>query len=104
MSSDVSLTLAGLARSASIGLPFMASPVLYGLAFGLLASEQRLSAIEAGAMSLAVFSGSAQVAVLQSWAAHPGLLAVIVTVLVADVRYVLMGAALRSWLAPLGPA
>ena len=103
MSPVPTLTAAGLGRGARIGLPFMASSVLYGLAFGLLANETGIAAAEAAAMSLVVFSGSAQVAIVQAWASHPGLLAVFLTVVVANVRYVLMVAALRSYLAPLGP-
>ena len=97
------MTLAGTRRGASIALPFCASSIVYGLAFGLLAAGAGLSTAEAVAMSALVFSGSAQVAVLQVWGGPPSLLAVFVTVLVANVRYVLMSAALRSWLAPLGP-
>jgi predicted branched-subunit amino acid permease len=54
-------------------------------------------------MSALVFSGTAQVAVVQAWSGQPSLLVVLITVLVANLRYILIGAALRSWLAPLGP-
>jgi predicted branched-subunit amino acid permease len=100
--SDVTLTTDGLRRGAMLALPFCASSVVYGLAFGLLAAGVGMSTVEAVAMSALVFSGSAQVAVLQAWAGAPSYLLVFITVLVANVRYVLMGAALRSWLAPLG--
>ena len=102
MSTDVTFTKAGLGRGARLSLPFTASSVLFGVAFGLLATESGMSGAEAVAMSLLVFSGSAQIVVLQAWAAHPHLLAVFATVLIANLRYVLMGAALRSWMAPLG--
>lgn len=102
MPPKVSLTAAGLARGARLSLPFCVSSIVYGLAFGLLAAGAGLSAFESVAMSVLIFSGSAQVVVVQAWASHPTLLAVFVTVLIANVRYVLMGAALRSWLAPLG--
>lgn len=87
-----------------MGWPFFASSVLYGMAFGLLAHDMGVTAVEAVVMSLLVFSGSAQIAVLQAWASGPSALAVFVSVMVANLRYVLMGATLRSWLAPLGGA
>jgi predicted branched-subunit amino acid permease len=96
------MTPAGVRRGATLALPFCASSIVYGLAFGLMAAGVGLSTVEAVAMSALIFSGSAQVAVVQSWSGHPSLLAVFVMVVIANVRYVLMGAALRSWLAPLG--
>jgi predicted branched-subunit amino acid permease len=101
-SAPVTLTLQGVRRGALVALPFCASSVIYGLAFGLLAAGVGLSTAEAVAMSVLVFSGSAQVAVVQAWSNQTSLLLVFVTVFVANVRYVLMGAALRSSLAPLG--
>jgi predicted branched-subunit amino acid permease len=96
------MTRAGFRRGAVLALPFCVSSVVYGLAFGLLATGVGLSTIEAVAMSALVFSGTAQVAVVQAWGGQPSLLVVFVTVLVANIRYVLVGAALRPWLAPLG--
>jgi predicted branched-subunit amino acid permease len=99
---SVTFTAAGLRRGAHLSLPFCVSSIVYGVAFGLLATGVGVSKLAAVLMSATVFSGSAQIAVLQSWTEHPALLTVFVTVLVANVRYVLMGAALRAWLAPLG--
>ncbi len=103
MTPSVTLTRAGLRRGALLALPFSASSVVYGVAFGLLATGTGLTKLEAVLMSALVFSGSAQVAVLQTWTQNVALLAVFITVLVANIRYVLMSAALRAWLAPLGP-
>ncbi len=100
---SVTFTAAGLRRGAHLSLPFCVSSIVYGVAFGLLATGVGVSKLAAVLMSATVFSGSAQVAVLQAWSEHPALLTVFITVLVANVRYVLMGAALRAWLAPLGP-
>ncbi len=97
------MTPAGVRRGATMALPFCASSIVYGLAFGLMAAGVGLSTAEAVAMSALIFSGSAQVAVVQAWSGQPSLPAVFAMVVVANVRYVLMGAALRSWLAPLGP-
>jgi predicted branched-subunit amino acid permease len=96
------LTAAGIRRGAWIGLPFMVSSLIYGVAFGVMASDTGLSGLEAVLMSLLVFSGTAQIAVLQAWALAPGLLPIFLIVFVANVRYLMMGAALRPWFGPIG--
>jgi predicted branched-subunit amino acid permease len=94
-------TWAGVKRGIAIALPFGASSVIYGLGFGVLASQVGLSVLEATIMSALVFSGTAQLAVVQTWSATPALLPVFATVMIANARYFLMGAALRPWFAPL---
>ncbi|MDX2203912.1 MAG: AzlC family ABC transporter permease [Hyphomicrobiaceae bacterium] len=94
-------SLAGLRRGAALALPFGASSVVYGLAFGALAAEARLSLGESLAMSALVFSGTAQIAVLPLWHASLALAPIFATVVVMNARYILMGAALRPWLAGL---
>ena len=96
------ITLAGIGRGARMAAAFGAGSVMYGLAFGVLAGQTGLSAAEAVIMSVLVFSGTAQVAVLQNWSAAPQMVALFVTVLVVNSRYLLMGAALRPWLGRLG--
>lgn len=94
-------TLAGFRRGAVLALPFGASSVLYGLAFGALAVEAGLSLAEAVLMSAAVFSGTAQIAVLQIWQGALAVIPIFATVLVMNARYVLMSAALRPWFGQL---
>lgn len=94
-------TLAGLRRGAALAVPFGASSVLYGLAFGALAIEAGLSAGEAVLMSATVFSGTAQIAVLQIWQGALAVVPIFATVLVMNARYILMSAALRPWFGPL---
>ena len=98
---EASFTWAGFKRGAAIALPFGASSAIYGIGFGVLAGQVGLSAVEAVVMSAAVFSGSAQLAIVQSWNNAAGLLPIFITVVIANIRYVLMGAALRPWLAAL---
>jgi predicted branched-subunit amino acid permease len=93
-----SLTLAGTREGMAIALPFGASSVLYGIGFGVLAAQVGLSVLEAVAMSATVFSGTAQIAILQAWSASQALLALFATVMVVNSRYILMSAALRPWL------
>lgn len=97
----VTLTRAGVLAGGRIALPFMVSSIIYGIAFGLMAQGVGLSNLEATLMSALVFSGTAQVAVLQAWSMTTSLVAPLLIVLVANIRYVLMGAALRPWLGSL---
>ena len=94
-------TLAGFRRGAALAVPFGASSLLYGLAFGALAIEAGLSAAEAMLMSAVVFSGTAQIAVLQIWGGALAVVPIFATVLVMNARYILMSAALQPWFGPL---
>lgn len=94
-------TRAGILTGGRMAMPFMLSSVIYGIAFGLMAQAIGMSSVEATLMSALVYSGTAQVAVLQAWSTTTSLIAPFVIVLVANVRYILMGAALRPWLGNL---
>jgi predicted branched-subunit amino acid permease len=94
----------GFWRGARDGLPLGASILVYGLAFGLVASQAMLSLTQALTMSAAVYSGSAQLAavnLMQSGQAT--LLSLAATIMVINARYVLFGAALRPWLGQAHP-
>jgi predicted branched-subunit amino acid permease len=95
------LTGGGVARGIRLALPFGASSLIYGLAFGLMSAQIGMSALESVVMSALVFSGTAQIAILQSWTVIGSLLPLFLTVLVVNARYLLMGAALRPWLGTL---
>ncbi len=101
LSGAATFTWGGVKRGIAIALPFGASSVIYGLGFGVLAAQVGLSVAEAVIMSALVFSGTAQLAILQTWSAAPALLPIFATVMIANARYILMGATLRPWLAPL---
>jgi predicted branched-subunit amino acid permease len=75
--------------------------LLYGMAFGVLASEARLSLLEAALMSVFVYSGSAQLAALQGWSEQSMVAAAFLMILIANSRYLLYGAALHPWLGPI---
>jgi predicted branched-subunit amino acid permease len=100
-SSGPPFTWVGFRDGAWLALAFGGSSLLYGIAFGALASEAGLSAVEAAVMSITVFSGTAQMAVLQMWQTTLALLPVFFTVLMMNTRYFLMGAALRPWFGTL---
>jgi predicted branched-subunit amino acid permease len=94
-------TWGGLWRGIVMSLPLGASSILFGLAFGALASGAGLTVAESVLMSAAVFSGTAQLAILQMGVSSLAVLPIFATVLAVNARYILMGAALRPWLGPL---
>lgn len=96
---EPSITASGIALGLRQGAPLAVSGFIYGLAFGSLAATMGLSLLEATLMSVLVFSGTAQIAVVQIWPSHPGLIPAALIVLIANVRYTLMSASLRPWLA-----
>jgi predicted branched-subunit amino acid permease len=95
------LTLAGVRAGLATGLPLLGSGFVYGIAFGALAASMGLSALESVLMSILVFSGTAQIAVVQVWKSEPGIVAAFLIVLIANMRYLLMSASLRPWLGSL---
>lgn len=98
MSTPIVFTRRGVRRGFVLAQPLAPGIALYGLVFGLLASERGLSWLQALLMSVFVYSGSAQLAALEVWATASGLAALLLTVIAINARYVLYGAALRPWL------
>jgi 4-azaleucine resistance transporter AzlC len=94
---------AGVTTGFLEGQALAAGALVYGMAFGMLAGQAQFSAIEATLMSAFVYSGSAQLAVLQNKAIGNFLLPAITIVLMMNARYLLYGAALRPWLGSLPP-
>ncbi|WP_251341418.1 AzlC family ABC transporter permease [Haloplanus halophilus] len=76
----------------------------YGIVFGMLARRAGLRVAEAALMSATVLAGAAQLLAIELWETPLPVVAVIGTTLVVNLRYVLMGAALRPWFEGLSPA
>ena len=76
----------------------------YGVAFGVLAQQAGLSVAEATLMSATVVAGAAQVIAVELWADPIPAALVVGTAFVVNLRYALMGAALRPWFRDLTPA
>jgi predicted branched-subunit amino acid permease len=100
---DIAFTRAGIVAGMVAGQALAAGVLVYGLVFGVLASEAQLTAVEAFLMSGFIYSGTAQMAALQGWAHTRLLLPAIATILIMNARYVLYGAALRPWMGTLPP-
>lgn len=96
------LSAAGVRRGFVAAQAISIGAFIYGVTFGLLALGAGRSALEALAMSVFIYSGSAQTVALGSLAAGAGLAATVVTVLLLNARYVLYSASLRPWMQGLG--
>lgn len=92
-----SFTLTGL-RQGAVGVAALVPNVaMYGVAFGIMSGAAGLSSAEAILFSAWINAGGAQMASLQAWSEPVSLLAVCLTTLAMNSRYLLLGAALRPW-------
>jgi 4-azaleucine resistance transporter AzlC len=71
--------------------PLWPGVVPFGIAFAILARASGFSGVETQAMSMLVFAGSAQLALVTLYASGAGLLAIVLTTLVLNLRHVLYG-------------
>lgn len=85
-------------------IPVSLFVAIFGAAFGLAASQKGMDQTSAAMMSLLVFAGYAQFAVLELWTPHVPVLTLIATVFAINARHLLMGATLYPWLRSLTPA
>ncbi|MDA0704853.1 MAG: AzlC family ABC transporter permease [Proteobacteria bacterium] len=102
--SSVVFTRAGLLRGMRLCLPLAIGTFPVGVVYGLAAREAGMGAVYAVLTSALVWSGAAQAAALQLWDDPVPVVAVLVAVAAVSARLLLMGAALRPWLAGLGTA
>jgi len=99
----VDFSAAGVRRGFTDGLPIALGVAGYGVVFGVLARQAGLTVSEATLMSATVLAGAAQVITIELWDTPIPVVAVIGTTFVVNLRYVLMGAALRPWFSQLSP-
>ena len=91
-------TASGVRRGMIEIMPVAAFLVPFGIAFGVAASAKGVPADVSLLMSMVVFAGAAQFAVLDLWYAPLPLLTIALTVLAVNARHLLLGAALAPWL------
>ncbi len=84
-------------------LPIMLGYLPVAFAFGVLTSQAGMPASLACAMSLLVFSGSGQFIAIAMWFSGAGYLATGISVLVTNLRYLLMAMALAPHVGRLKP-
>ncbi len=102
-SPSATFTFNGISNGFAAGQVLAAGVVVYGVAYGVLAAQAQYSALEALLMSAFIYSGSAQLAVLQNRAIGDLLLPALALILMMNARYLLYGAALHPWLGTLPP-
>ena len=78
--------------------PIAALIVPFGIAFGVAASTKGITPEISLFMSLAIYAGAAQFAVLDLWHAPLPLATLALTVFAVNARHILLGAALAPWL------
>lgn len=83
-------------------LPLAPGVVAFGLLYGVMARQVGFSSWEAWAMSLIVHAGSAQFTALGMWEAA-GAAPIVLTTLIVNLRYLLMGASVAPYLRGLSP-
>ena len=98
---EVVFTRAGTLAGAARALPLALGVLSYGAVWGVLARGAGMSLAEAALMSGLVYAGASQFIAVGLWDVPPPLLALLGTTLVVNLRLLLMGAALRPWLARL---
>ena len=81
------------------GWPVLISVVVVGIPFGIVARQAGLSPAEIVAMSLFVFAGASQFAMIQLFKDGVAWPAIVATVLLINLRHLLMAAALRPYFA-----
>lgn len=99
----VTFTLAGVREGFVTGLPVAVGVAGYGVVFGVLAGRAGLSVAEAGLMSATVLAGAAQLIAVELWGESVPTITVVATVGIVNLRYLLLGAALRPWFRHLSP-
>jgi 4-azaleucine resistance transporter AzlC len=83
------------------GWPVLGTTLLVGLTFGVVARQSGLQPLEIAAMSLLVFAGASQFAMVRLFSESAPTLIVIASVLFINLRHALMAASLRSELREL---
>ena len=86
------------------GWPVLTTVMVVGIPFGIVARQSGLSPLEIIAMSLFVFAGASQFAMVQLFKDGVAWPVIAATVLLINLRHLLMAAALRPYFAHLSTA
>jgi 4-azaleucine resistance transporter AzlC len=106
-SEQVTWSWTGMIHGMQSIIPLAVAGLTDGIVWGVLAHQAGLSLIEVLLMSGLVYSGSAQFLAIKLWSvplAAGTILPIIVTTLIVNLRYLLLGAALRPWFTHQRPA
>lgn len=92
------LTGADIRRGFWRVLPISLFVFVFGLAFGVAALQSNMANVEVMLMSITVFAGTVQFAVLDMWGTQVPIVPLLLTTLAINSRMLLMGASLYPWL------
>lgn len=92
----------GARRGAVAMLPLLPGVVAFGLLYGFFATQTGLTRLEVGLFSAFVFAGASQFLALELWQEPLPVVTLFISVVVLNLRHVLMGAAIMPWLRPVG--
>jgi branched chain amino acid efflux pump len=81
------------------GWPVLITVLVVGMSFGIVARQAGLSPVEIMAMSVLIFAGAAQFAMVRLFQDGVGWPLIVTTVLLINLRHLLMAAALRPYFA-----
>lgn len=90
--------MAGVRRGFVAAQPLGFGALLYGVIFGVMASEYGLSLLDGLLMSGLVYSATGQMAALQAWKPAGLVLPLTITILIINARYLLYSASVQPWL------
>lgn len=91
-------TRAGVVQGLRATAPMAIGVATYGAVFGVLAQQVGVSLLEATLMNVFVFAGAAQMAVLDQWTYPLPILAIVATVILINLRLIMLTASLRPWM------
>lgn len=100
---SVCFTHKGVLRGAQRLLPVCVFVFPFGVAFGAAAIEAGLSVDQAIVMSLTVFAGASQFAVLDMWQSPLPYISIALVVLAVNARHLILGAAISPYVNGLPP-
>lgn len=98
---NVIFTRQGVADGLRATAPLAISVATYGAVFGVLARQVGVTLAEAMLMNVVVFAGAAQLASLDQWTYPLPVMGIVVTVLLINLRLIMLSASLRPWLKTL---
>lgn len=104
MTQQIPITFGGVREGVRMCLPYVPGYFIMGAAVGAFAAQKGLTFTEAVLMNALVCAASAQMVALQLWTSDWTLfhiLAVAGVAFMVNLRFVLSGASLRPWLAPV---
>jgi len=90
-------TRSSVTRGLRQTIPFAVGAVAFGAAFGILAGNSGISDFSALAMSVFIYSGTAQILGLELWNAKASIFAIWGGTVLVSIRYILLGMTMRDW-------